>query len=64
MFVELSEKYLKIGKQTSVFDMKLFKRNYYSEYSGIGFVTYDIKVYLIEFFFLIMHETTDLTCSG
>ena len=44
------------------------ERNYYSKCLGdllrAGFTTYEMKVYLMELFFLNMQGATDLTWSG
>ena len=64
-FVELPEKYLKIEEYVKIYDKRLFEGNYYSKCPGvllkIGFFTCEIKVYLMKFFLLDIHEGAEFT---
>ena len=51
-------------KYINIYDTKLFVSNYFSECSGvllkINFVINELKVYLVKFFLLNIHEVTSL----
>ena len=62
MLVDLTLKYLTIEKYTNIYDRKLFESNYYPKYSGIlwriGFISYEMKLYFVEFLLLNLPEST------